>query len=84
MPKVSVIIPTYNRGYIVREGIDSVLCQTIRDIELLAVNDGATDNTKNIVEGIKDSRVGYFYKLNGGPASAHNFGLVKAVGEYIT
>ena len=83
MPKVSVIIPTYNRGYIVREAIDSVLSQTVRDIELLVVDDGSTDNTRQIVEEVNDARVKYFYKENGGVSSARNAGISYAEGTYV-
>ena len=83
MPKVSIIIPTYNRQHIIADTIRNVLSQTQQDIEIIVIDDGSTDNTKTIVEGIKDPRMKYFYKPNGGPASARNFGLAKAVGEYI-
>jgi glycosyltransferase involved in cell wall biosynthesis len=83
MPKVSVIIPTYNRGYIVRQAIESVLEQTLEDFELLIIDDGSTDNTRSVIESLNDHRVRYFYKTNGGPASARNYGLARATGEFI-
>jgi glycosyltransferase involved in cell wall biosynthesis len=83
MPKVSVIIPTYNRGYIVGEAIESVLSQTFDDFEIMVVDDGSTDNTRNVVNFINDNRIKYFYKNNGGVSSARNMGLDKAAGEYI-
>jgi len=83
MPKVSVIVPTYNRGYIVRQAINSILAQTLTDIEVLVVDDGSTDDTKQVVELIKDARIKYFYKENGGVSSARNFGLSKVRGEYV-
>lgn len=83
MPKVSVIIPTYNRGYIVRKTIDNALSQTVQDIELLVVDDGSTDNTREIVEMVDDRRVRYFYKENGGVSSARNFGLSKSKAEFM-
>jgi glycosyltransferase involved in cell wall biosynthesis len=81
--KTSVIIPTYNRSAVVREAIFSVLAQTDPDVEVLVIDDGSTDDTRAAVEEFRDGRVRYFYKTNGGPASARNFGLSKAGGEYI-
>jgi glycosyltransferase involved in cell wall biosynthesis len=83
MALVSVIIPTYNRSRLVVEAIASVLGQTIRDIELLVVDDGSTDDTRAVVEALNDTRLSYFYKPNGGVSSARNMGLAKAGGEYI-
>lgn len=83
MPKASVIVPTYNRGYIVKQAINSILAQTVTDIEVLVVDDGSTDDTKQVVESIKDARIKYFYKENGGVSSARNLGLSKARGEYV-
>jgi glycosyltransferase involved in cell wall biosynthesis len=83
VPKVSVIIPTYNRSSMVKDAICSVLAQTETDLEVLVVDDGSTDDTCSVVEGLGDSRIKYYYKENGGPASTRNFGLSKAKGEYI-
>jgi glycosyltransferase involved in cell wall biosynthesis len=82
--KVSVIIPTYNGSVVVKETISSVLAQTWSDLEVIVVDDGSTDDTRAVVENLRDSRVRYFYKTNGGPASARNLGLSKAEGDYIT
>ncbi len=83
MPKVSVIIPTYNRSGMVKEAISSVLAQTEQDFEIIVVDDGSTDNTREVVKSIAGPRIRYFYKQNGGPASARNFGLSKARGQFI-
>ena len=83
MPKVSAIIPTYNRSSLIKDTICSVLAQTETDLEVLVVDDGSTDDTRSVIKGLNDERVIYFYKTNGGPASARNFGLSKANGEYI-
>lgn len=83
MPKVSVIIPTYNRSSLVKETISSVLAQTESDLEVIVVDDGSTDGTCKVVEGLRDSRVNYFYKINGGVASARNLGSSKARGKFI-
>jgi glycosyltransferase involved in cell wall biosynthesis len=83
MPKVSVIIPTYNRGYIVRQAIESVLEQTFKDFEILIIDDGSTDNTREVIQGISDMRVKYLYKKNGGVANAINYGIANSKSEYI-
>lgn len=83
MPRVSVIIPTYNRSGMVNETIYSVLAQTEPDLEVIVVDDGSDDDTRKIIKAIEDDRVKYFYKDNGGPASARNLGLAKALGEYM-
>jgi glycosyltransferase involved in cell wall biosynthesis len=83
MPKISVIIPTYNRSGMVKEAISSVLAQTEHDLEVIVVDDGSTDNTRSVIESLNDHRVRYFYKTNGGPASARNFGLSKARCQFI-
>jgi len=85
MPKVSIIIPTYNRTDLLPRAIQSVINQTYKDWELLIIDDGSTDNTKEIVEEFvkKDPRIRYFYKENGGQGSARNLGIKNAKGEYI-
>jgi glycosyltransferase involved in cell wall biosynthesis len=60
-----------------------VLSQTEQDLEVIIVDDGSSDDTQAVFEDIKDSRVKYFYKPNGGAPSARNLGLVKAHGEYV-
>jgi len=83
MPKVSVIIPTYNRSKLLKQTIDSVLNQTLGDFEILVIDDGSTDNTEQVAKAFDDSRIKYFYKQNGGVSSARNWGLRKAKGRYI-
>lgn len=86
MGKISVIIPTYNRGEFIKKTINSVLNQTIKNFELIIVDDGSTDNTKEIIEEFikKDDRVKYFYQKNSGsPSEPRNLGIEKAQGEYI-
>ena len=83
MPKVSVIIPTYNRAKYIAETIDSVLKQTFSDFEIIVVNDGSTDNTEETIKEQFEDKVIYLYKPNGGPASARNMGISVAKGEYI-
>jgi len=85
MPKVSVIIPTYNRADLLPRAIQSVINQTYKDWELLIVDDGSTDNTKEVVEKFvkKDPRIKYFYKENGGQGSARNLGIKNSKGSYV-
>ncbi len=82
MPKVSIIIPTYNRAKLVTYAIESVLNQTYKNYEIIVVDDGSTDNTRELISKYGD-KVKYFYKTNSGQGSARNFGIEKSVGEYI-
>ena len=81
MPKVSVIIPTYNRAHFLTAAIDSVLAQTYKDYEILVVDDGSTDQS---VDGIKryGDKVRYIYQENEGPPGAMNTGVENTTGEY--
>ena len=81
-PKVSVVIPTYNSARFIVETLESVFAQTYRDYEVIVVDDGSTDNTKEVLKPYM-SRIRYIYKENGGPASARNVGIKNARGEYI-
>jgi glycosyltransferase involved in cell wall biosynthesis len=85
MPKISVIIPTYNRADLVSRAIESVIDQTYQDWELLVVDDGSTDNTKEVVEKFvkKDSRIKYFLQSNQGASSARNFGIKNSRGDFV-
>lgn len=82
-PLVSVVVPTYNRAYLVGRTVESILAQRYRNFELLVVNDGGTDTTAEAVAGYRDSRLSYLVKTNGGPASARNFGLAQARGDLV-
>jgi glycosyltransferase involved in cell wall biosynthesis len=75
-PKVSIIIPVYNGENYLHEAIDSALAQTYKNIEILVINDGSTDNTEKIALAYKDN-INYFFKSNGGQSSALNFGIDK-------
>jgi glycosyltransferase involved in cell wall biosynthesis len=79
---VSVLIPTYNRGYILPQAIASVLAQTYRSFEVIVVDDGSSDNTRQIVEQF-GSQIRYIYQENAGLGSARNAGLAMARGEFI-
>lgn len=85
MPKVSVIVPVYNAEKYLRECVDSILVQTIKDIEVILVDDGATDSSPAICDeyAVKDSRVQVIHKPNGRASSARNAGIRAATGEFI-
>jgi len=83
MPETSIVIPTYNRAHIVSRAIESVLTQTLSDLEVLVIDDGSKDSTETVVKSIDDSRIRYFRKENGGPASARNFALPEVNGTYL-
>lgn len=80
---VSVIIPSYNREKTLLISVNSVLEQTVQNIEVIVVDDGSTDNTRKIVESIDDTRVIYVYQENEGACAARNNGIKKARGKYI-
>lgn len=82
--KVSVIIPTYNRSHFIGEAINSVLMQDIKDcdIEIIIVDDGSTDNTREVVKEF-GNKVRYILQKNQGAGAARNRGIEEASGEWI-
>ena len=85
MPKVSVVVPVYNVEKYLGECLDSVLRQTLRDIEVICVNDGSTDGSADILAGYsqKDSRIKIITQANRGLSAARNVGMDAASGKYI-
>jgi glycosyltransferase involved in cell wall biosynthesis len=83
--KVSVIIPTFNRGPVLAGAVDSVLAQLVREIEVIVVDDGSTDGTRELVQERygHERRVRYVYQPNAGASAARNAGLDLANGAYI-
>lgn len=82
--KISIIIPTFNREHKILNAVDSVLRQDYKNWELIVVDDGSTDNTRNkIFPYLSDLRIKYFYQSNRGVASARNVGILKATGIYV-
>ncbi|MEA3383160.1 MAG: glycosyltransferase [Campylobacterota bacterium] len=79
--KISVIIPTYNRANFLIETIDSVLNQTVKVDEILVIDDGSTDNTKDLLKEIKG--INYIYQENKGVSSARNKGVAIAKNRWI-
>lgn len=83
-PLVSVVIPTYNRADIIDKAIDSVLDQTYKNLEVVVVDDGSTDNTEEVVRSLDDPRVRYIpLEENQGANVARNTGIKEANGEFI-
>src|SRR5262249_54502311 len=82
---ISIIIPAYNAERYIGRTLHSALKQTFRDIEVIVINDGSTDNTRLIVEkmALKDNRVRMFNTANRGVAMARNLGIEKAQGSYV-
>jgi len=79
---VSVIIPTYNRAVRCKRAVESVIKQSYKNIEILVIDDGSTDNTKELLDGI-DERLIYIYQKNSGVSAARNTGIRTANGEFI-
>ena len=84
MPKISVIIPAYNQAEYLPIAIQSVLQQTFQDWELIVVDDGSTDVTKDVMAQIKDQRVRYVYQENKGLPGARNTGIGHSSGKYLS
>jgi len=82
MKKVSVIIPAYNKAELTVKTVESVLDQTYGNIEIIVVDDGSTDDTKERLTSYA-GRIEYIYKENGGACAARNLGIKKARGEYL-
>lgn len=82
-PFFSIVIPTYNRSGFIRKTIESILKQDFSDYEVLVVDDGSTDNTKDVVATFTDKRVQYIHKTNGERGAARNTGAQNARGLYI-
>ena len=85
MPKVSVIVPVYNVEEYLERCLDSLVNQTLKDIEIIIVNDGSTDGSKEKIQKYINTykNIVYLEKKNGGLSSARNYGIPYAKGEYI-
>ena len=81
MPTVSVIIPTYNRAWAIREALDSILAQDYHDFEIVVVDDGSTDNTQQILESYQN--VSIVKQDHSGVSVARNAGIARAAGRFI-
>ena len=85
MIKISVIVPVYNTEKYLPKCLDSLVNQTLKDIEIIIVNDGSPDNSQKIIDDYvkKYKNIKAFEKKNGGLSDARNYGIKKASGEYI-
>ena len=86
MPLISVIVPAYCRCEMTKECLDSIAAQTYRNLEIIAVDDGSTDGTPEMLDRYaqKDSRVRVIHQPNGGLSKARNAALDVMRGEYVT
>ncbi len=82
-PLVSIIVPVYNGSNYLREALDSALAQTYKNLEIIVVNDGSTDDTESIALSYGD-KIRYFRKENGGTSTALNLGIKNMRGEYFS
>jgi glycosyltransferase involved in cell wall biosynthesis len=80
---VSVIITTYNYGRFVQEAIESVLAQTVTDLQILVVDDGSTDDTPDVLARMRDTRLEIVRTANQGISASRNEGLARANGDFI-
>jgi glycosyltransferase involved in cell wall biosynthesis len=83
-PFFTVVVPAHNRVHLLPRAIESVLAQSLADLELIVVDDGSTDSTHELVAAIGDPRVRYVFQQNAGAAAARNHGARLATGEYLT
>lgn len=83
MDKVSIIVPAYNASETITRTLNSILNQTYKNIEIIVINDGSTDNTSEIVKKSKDNRIKLIEQKNGGVSKARNNGLKFATGKYV-
>src|SRR5712672_3063531 len=82
MPKVSIIIPAYNQARFLGVAIESALRQTFSDLEVIVIDDGSTDQTRQVAAGFGD-RIRYIHQDNTGLPGARNRGIRESSGEYL-
>jgi glycosyltransferase involved in cell wall biosynthesis len=81
---IDVVIPTFNRAYCLKRTIDSVLSQTYKELKLYVIDDGSTDETKNLISQYQnESRLRYFYQNNKGVSAARNSGIKMGQAEWV-
>lgn len=83
-PVVSIIVPAYNAERFIARSLQSALRQTYRDIEVIVVDDGSTDGTRDIVQSYDDPRIVYRYQENQNQSAARNHGIAVSRGTYVT
>ncbi|WP_250433978.1 glycosyltransferase family 2 protein [Hanstruepera flava] len=82
-PRISIIIPLYNKSNFIADTVNSVLNQTFIDYEIIIINDGSTDNSLDVVNSINDNRIQIYTTKNQGVSAARNYGISKARANYI-
>ena len=80
---ISIIVPIYNAEKYIAKCLDSLINQTKKEIEIILINDGSTDNTEEIIKKYQDERIKYYENKNQGIGKTRNFGIDKATGKYI-
>ena len=83
MTKVSLIVPIYNSQNYLEKCIKSLISQTLKDIQIILINDGSTDNSEKIIKSFDDERIVYISKNNEGIGKTRNLGIDKATGEFL-
>jgi len=83
LPKISVIIPVYNSKLYIKRAIESILCQTVQEFEIVIVDDGSTDNSISEINKIKDERIKIYQIKHGGVSIARNTGANLAQSDFI-
>ena len=83
MPRVSVIVPLYNKAPYVKRALESIASQSLTDFEVVVVDDGSTDGGDEIVRHFPDPRLRFIHQQNAGPAAARNWGLAHAIAPYV-
>ncbi|WP_223033809.1 glycosyltransferase family 2 protein [Hanstruepera marina] len=82
-PRISIIIPLYNKANVIKQTLVSALNQSFNDFEIIIINDGSTDNSLHVVNSINDNRIHVYTTKNQGVSAARNYGISKAVAEYV-
>jgi GalNAc5-diNAcBac-PP-undecaprenol beta-1,3-glucosyltransferase len=84
-PFFSIVIPTYNRAHLIEYTINSILKQRYKDYEIIIIDDGSLDNTRDLIEAIysENKNISYYHKENEERGAARNYGFKKAVGEFV-
>ncbi len=83
MVDISIVVPIYNASKSLNKCIDSLINQTKKEIEIILINDGSTDDSEKIIKQYKDERIKYFKNKNQGIGKTRNFGIKKSIGKYI-
>ena len=85
IPYVSIVVPVFNTEKYLEKCINSIISQTLKNIEIIIIDDGSTDNSLKIAQSLEkiDNRIKVYHKSNGGLSSARNYGIQKAKGMYV-